>query len=151
MHGVRLVRPLPNAQDSTAYVYLEHDGLPDLEVWPTQFATIANGTHLFRGVEITLENVLQTDQANTLIMHGNDMRPPLLLEPIESADKIQWDVTKGAVKPLDPVERDAYLRLQQKVKDAGGSLNAIVTGPIEKSDAGYVLKVRQFSVPEPRK
>lgn len=98
-----------------------------------------------------LEDVLQTDQANTLVMHGNDMRPPLLLEPIESSDKIQWDVTKGAVQPLDPVEQDAYLRLQRRVNDAGGTLNATVTGPIKKSDSGYVLKVRQFSVSGPAK
>ena len=146
MHGVKVVRPLPNAQDSTAYVYLEHDGLPDLEVWPEQFAAIANGTHLFRGVEVTLENVLITDQTGTLIMHGNDIRPPILLEPIEASDKIQWDVKEGALKPLAPEESDAYVRLQQKVKDAGGSLTATVIGPIKKFDGGYILKVRQFSI-----
>jgi galactose oxidase len=146
MHGVKVVRPLPNAQDSTAYVYLEHGGLPDLEVWPEQFAAIANGTHLFRGVEVTLENVLITDQTGTLIMHGNDIRPPILLEPIEASDKIQWDVKEGALKPLAPEESDAYVRLQQKVNDAGGSLTATVIGPIKKFDGGYILKVRQFSI-----
>src|ERR1700690_3305153 len=68
LHGVRLVRPIPNAQDSTAYVYLEHEGLPDLEVWPTQFATIANGTHLFRGVEVTVEGQVQIQEGDTLVM-----------------------------------------------------------------------------------
>ena len=149
MHGVKVVRPLPNSDDSTAYVYLEHDGLPDLEVWPSQFAAIANGTHLFRGVEVTLEDVLLTDQASTLILHGNDVRPPIHLEPIEASDKIQWDVKKGTLKPLAPDESDAYLRLQQMVNDASGSLTATVTGPVKKFDGGYVLKVRQFSICEP--
>jgi hypothetical protein len=148
LHGVRLVRPVPNAQDSTAYVYLEHNGLPDLEVWPTQFANIANGTHIFRGVEITVEGVLQTHQGDTLLMQGDDVRPPLLLQPIEALDKIQWDATKGSLKPLVPFEQDAYRRLQEKFNSAGGSLKVTVTGPLKKSDQGYVLEVRQFSVPE---
>jgi hypothetical protein len=78
-------------------------------------------------------------------MHGNDLRPPILLEPIEPSDKIQWDVKQGALKRLDPEESDAYERLQQKVNDAGGSLTATVIGPIKKFDGGYILKVRQFS------
>ena len=120
--------------------------MPDLEVWPTQFANIANGTHIFRGVEVTLEGVLQTPDGNTLVMQGNDMRPPLLLQSIEAADKIQWDATKGSEKPLDPLEKDAYPRLQEKVKNASGSLKARVTGPLKKSDYGYLLEVRQFSI-----
>jgi hypothetical protein len=147
LQGVRLVRPVPNSKDSTAYVYLEHNGLPDLDRWPAEFAKVANGTHFFRGAEVTLDDILQTAQGNAIIMHGNDVRPPLLLEPIEASDKVQWDVAKGATQPLEPVELDAYLRLQQKVSDAGGSLNATVTGPIKKSDTGYILKVREFSVP----
>jgi galactose oxidase len=149
LSGVRLVRPVPNAEDSTGFVYLKHDGLPDLDAWPAEFASIANGVHRFRGVEVTLADVLQTNQGNTFVIHGNDIRPPVLLEPIEASDKIQWDAAKGSVKPLDPIEQDTYLRLQQKVKDAGGSLKASVTGPIKKSDTRYILKVRTFSIPDP--
>ncbi|HEV3202542.1 MAG TPA: galactose oxidase-like domain-containing protein [Bryobacteraceae bacterium] len=148
LHGVRLVRPVPNAQDSTAYVYLEHEGLPDLDVWPTQFANIANGTHIFRGVEVTVEGLLEIQENNTLVMRGNDMRPPLFLEPIETGDKIQWDATKASAKPLDPIEQDAYVRLLEETKNAGGSLDAIVTGPLKKADQDYILEVRQFSVSE---
>jgi galactose oxidase len=106
MHGVRLVRPVPNAQDS-AYVYLTHGGLPDLDAWANQFAHVANGTHFFRGVEVTLQDVIETREGNTLVMQGNDMRPPLLLQPIEAADKIQWDTAKRSPQPLDPLEEDA--------------------------------------------
>ena len=144
LHGVRLVRPVPNAQDSTAYVYLKHDGLPDLDAWPTQFANIANGTHIFRGVEITLEGIAQTREGNTLVMQGNDIRPPVLLQPIEQVDKIQWDATKKSQKPLDPLEQDAYLTLQEKVKNAGGFLKAAVTGPLRKVGDGFELEVRKF-------
>ena len=79
-------------------------------------------------------------------MRGNDIRPPVLLEGIEPADKIQWDAAKGSIKPLDPNEQNAYSRLQQKVKDADGSLEATVTGPVQRSGTDYVLKVREFSV-----
>jgi len=144
LHGVRLVRPVPNAQDSTAYVYLEHDGLPDLDAWPTEFAHIANGTHIFRGVEVTLEGVAETREGDTLFMRGTDIRPPLLLQPIEPADTIQWDATKKSQKPLDPLEQEAYRRLLEKVKNAGGSLNATVTGPLRKVGDGFVLEVRRL-------
>jgi hypothetical protein len=147
LHGVRLVRPVPNAQDSTAYVYLAHNGLPDLELWRTQFAAIANGTHILRGVEVTIEDVLNAHAGETLIMHGNDVRPPLLLQPMEATDKIQWDATKGSPKPSNALEMNAYLQLQQQVKSAGGAINATVTGPLRTSDHGYVLEVREFSIP----
>jgi galactose oxidase len=146
MHGVRLVRPVPNAQDSTAFVYLEHGGLPDLDVWPTQFANMANGTHIFRGVEVTVEGVLETQELGSLIVEGNDKRPPLLLEPIQADDKIQWDAEKQSVKPLDTLEQGAYGTLLERVKSAGGPLSATVTGPLKKSDSGYVLEVRRFSI-----
>jgi hypothetical protein len=56
-----------------------------------QFANFANGTHIFRGVEVTVEGVLETEESGSLIVHGNDKRPPLLLEPIQAVDKFQWD------------------------------------------------------------
>jgi hypothetical protein len=143
LHGVRLVRPVPNADDSTAYVYLQHDGLPDLDAWPAQFADIANGTHIFRGVEVTLDDIVRSSEGNTLIMQGNDMRPPVLLQALDPADKIQWDATKKSQKPLDPLEQDAYLELQKKVENSGGSLKAAVTGPLKKVGDGFVLEVRK--------
>jgi galactose oxidase len=146
LHGVRLIRPLPNAEDSTAYVYLAHEGLPDLDVWPTEFAKIANGTHVFRGVELTVDDLVQVHEGDTLIMHGDDLRPPLLLQPMQPADKIQWDFSKGSPKPLDPAEQRAYSRLQEQVEAAGNSLRATVTGPLKKAGHRYVLEVREFSV-----
>ena len=146
MHGVRLVRPVPNAEDSTAFVYLEHDGLPHLDAWSTEFARMANGTHVLRGVEVTVTGLLEMRPAGSLVMDGNDVRPPLLLQPMEATDKIQWDASKRAPQPLEPLEQDAFPRLLEQVENAGGSLNATITGPLRKTDdGGYVLKVREFS------
>jgi galactose oxidase len=146
MQGVRLVRPVPNADDSTASVYLEHSGLPDLDMWPHQFADIANGTHLLRGVEVTVNALLKANGGNSLTIAGDDMRPPLILEPVKAEDKIQWDFAKRSPKPLDPLEESAYAKALEAVTKAGGSLNAKVTGPLRKSGNEYILEVRQFGL-----
>jgi hypothetical protein len=146
LYGVRLVRPVPNADDSTAYVYLKHNGLPDLDVWPSEFARMANGTHVFRGVEVTVTGVLSTTWSDSLLIEGNDTRPPLLLSPIEATDKIQWDATKGAPQPLDPLEESAYSRLLGEVEKAGGSVEAAITGPLKKDGSDYYLEVRSFTL-----
>jgi galactose oxidase len=147
LSGVRLVRPMPNATDSTAYVYLQNDGLPDIAGWPAQFALIANGIYKFRGVEVTIEGPVQANVGSTLSIPGNGARPPLLLQPIKAADKIQWDLKTGLLKPLDPLEQSAFVRLQDVVRNVPGSLDATVTGPLRQSTDGIVLEVRQFSVP----
>jgi hypothetical protein len=107
---------------------------------------MANGTHLFRGVEVTENGALEI-QSGSMIMQGNDKRPPLLLEPMQAGDKVQWDATARAPKPLDPLEQAAYETLLARVEGVGGSMGATVTGPLKKSNGSYVLEVRQFSVP----
>jgi hypothetical protein len=87
---------------------------------------------------------VQTREGNTLVMQGTDLRPPLFLEPIEPADKIQWDATTRSPKPLDPLEQDAFLKLLEGVTYAGNSLKAAVTGPLKKVNDGFVLEVRRF-------
>jgi hypothetical protein len=128
-------------------VYLDNDGLPDIAAWPFQFADIANGIYKFRGVEVTIEGPVQANVGSSLSIPGNGARPPLLLQPIQAADKIQWDLETGLLKPLDPLEQSAFVRLQDVVRNAPGPLGARVTGPLRESTAGIVLEVRQFSVP----
>jgi galactose oxidase len=145
--GVRLVRPIPNAVDSTAYVYLRDDGLPAINEWPTQFAAVANGIYRFRGVEVTIQGVVQpVHDGSTLSIPGNGVRPLLLLQPILAADKIQWDLATKRLKPLDSQEENAFLRLQQMARNASGPIQAKVTGPLKKLASRYVLEVRDFSV-----
>jgi galactose oxidase len=146
LRGVRLIRPIPNADDSTAYVYLEHDGLPDIDSWPEQFASIANGVHIFRGVEITVEGVIEIDVDNRLVMPGNDVRPPLRLEAIKQVDKIQWDAATQSLKPLTGLEAKAFEVLLERVRKTVGSVTGTVTGPLKKASGGYVLEVREFVV-----
>ena len=146
LHGVRRVKRVPNQRDSTAYVYLEHNGVPDLDLWPGEFAKIANGTHHLRGVEVTVTGIVDIRQLGNLVMGASDNRPSLFLETIEPADKIQWDVLTASTKPLEPVEQSAYFDLLERVKTDGGSLTGTVTGPLLKSGNEYVLEVRRFSI-----
>jgi hypothetical protein len=143
MHGVDVVRPIPNAEDSTAYLYLKHDGLPDIDLWPEQFARIANGTHLFRGVEVTLQGAVQVDRG-LLLLSGNDVRPSVVLAPLQAMNKIQWNHQTAAPWPLLPDEQTAYQRLAENLRNAAGPLHVTVTGPLKKEGHAFRLEVRQF-------
>jgi galactose oxidase len=144
LQGVRLVRPLPNAEESTAYVYLKDDGLPDIDLWPGQFASIAKGVYPFRGVEVTVTGEVKGGADGSLVLSGADLHPALLLEPIQAEDKIQWDIFTRALMPLTPSEQNAFQVLQAETRAAGNSLTVTVTGPLMKSDNHLVLKVRKF-------
>jgi hypothetical protein len=144
LRGVEVVKDTPDGEDSTADVYLKHDGLPDIDLWPHEFARIANGTHPFRGVEVTLEGTVRADQG-TLVLTGNETRPPVRLEPIQAAHKIQWDFATRARKPLEPAEQSAYDNLAAAARAGAGSTNAVITGPLLKTHTGFVLEVRRFN------
>jgi hypothetical protein len=115
-------------------------------LWPAEFAKVVDGSHHLRGVEVTEQGVTEVHQLGNLVMRGSDKRPPLYLQPIEPKDKIQWDAVTASTKPLEPAEQNAYTNLLERVKAAGGSLAATVTGPLRKSGNEYVLEVRQFLV-----
>src|SRR5262249_6138569 len=139
------VRPMPNAKDSTGFVYLKDAGLPDIEAWPAEFTKMANTVHRIRGVEISVEGVVRDLGGGALIIQGDDSRPSMLLQPIQPGDKIQWNAANAAPHPLTPDEQKAYESLEGDVKEGGGALQATVTGPLQKSGQGHILKVRHFS------
>jgi galactose oxidase len=141
LEGVAVVRPIPNAEDSTAYVYLKGDGLPDVAKWPAEFARTANGTHRFRGVEVTLEGVAQA-QGDHLTLLENGTRPAVVLAPLQAANKIQWDHQTGSLKPMLPEEESAFTNLESEVRNAGGTLKVTVTGPLVRP--GERVEVRRF-------
>jgi hypothetical protein len=143
LEGVEVVRPIPNADDSTAYVYLKHDGLPAVDRWPAQFALTANGTHLLRGVEVTLEGLVRA-QGSVLTLLGNDIRPALTLAPLQAESKIQWDHQTGALRPVEPQEQTAFADLAAQVQRSGGALNVSVTGPLLIPPE--TVQVRKFTV-----
>lgn len=45
IEDIDVVRPLPDQDNSVAFVYLKEDKLPDLDVWRKEFGNTAGGAH----------------------------------------------------------------------------------------------------------
>jgi hypothetical protein len=144
LEGVAAVRPIANAQDSTAEVYLHDQSLPDLDSWPEQLASSANASYDFRGVEVTV--------TGTVVKHDGILRlsvpffdAPVKLMSLEQGAKLQWDHHARKVRDLTSDERDAYRKLETRYQDLDGGDRLIhVTGPLTKTDTGWTLYVRKF-------
>jgi galactose oxidase len=146
MEDVKFVRPIANAEDSTAYVYLTHDGLPAIEKWPSQFARIANESYKFRGVEVTLKGIVERLNGE-LFLQGNDVRPNILLHPMEETDKIQWDRSTGSYKHLKEDERLAYQYLASRITDSGRYPTQVqITGSLIKKADRFEIYVRNSTL-----
>ena len=129
--GVKDVRPLPDSKDSTAFVYLKGDFLPDIDAWREQFAKISNGSYALRGIEMTLRGHL-TDALGLLTLSGQDERPDVSLAPLQAPDKVQWDITTRANRPLSAEEATAYVRLKSALEGNAAPSLVEVTGPSEE-------------------
>jgi hypothetical protein len=144
LEGARWVRPIPNAEHSTADIYLANDGLPAIERWPEQFRTSVNGSYEFRGVEVTLSGTVE-ESGGSLVLQATDARPAIPLTPLREGKQIQWNHSAGQLRPLTPKERNAYKRLKTLVTGALDHTAAVqVTGPLTKTATGYALAVREF-------
>ena len=65
------VVPVPDAEHSTATVYLVDQGVPQLARWREQFAQFVNGSYRLRGVEVTLSGrVVPSDGRLELRLEG---------------------------------------------------------------------------------
>lgn len=142
--GVETVRPIADNAASVAFLYLNHDGLPDLANWPTQFAQATNGSYVWRGVEITLEAVIQTT-GGRMVLTGDANRPDVVLAPLQRADKVQLDQDNGVPRPLPPPEAGAYADLTAKAAGAAPGTFWTITGPILQTSSGFTLEVRRWS------
>jgi galactose oxidase len=146
LEGVAAVRPIANAEHSTAEVYLYDQGLPDLDSWPEQIARWANGSYDFRGVEVTVAGTVR-EQDGILQLTGPFFDAPVGLMPLRQDMKLQWDHQKRSVRDITSDERDAYQNLGERYQEIGGGYEPTrVTGPLTKTDAGWVLYVREFEV-----
>lgn len=135
LEGVELVNPIPNAADSTAEVFMRGERLPPLDGWNRQFRDMVNGAYDLRGVEVTLRGPLDR-QGDVLFLAAAGER--VQLAPLAPEDKVQWDRTAKAPRPLEPAEASAYETLLASPMD--GEVG--VTGPLQQAGAGYRLEVR---------
>jgi galactose oxidase len=143
LDGVDLVNPTPNAEDSTAEVFLQGERLPALDRWSEQFRRIVNGRYLLRGVEVTLRGVVQEQDGN-LFLAGPAGRPSVQLAALGAADKIQWDHAARARRPMDEGEDLAYERLAAASRGSQAGRSLTVTGPLTQTGGEYRLHVRLF-------
>jgi galactose oxidase len=140
LEGVRYVDPIPDADTSTATVYLEDDGLPALDHWDDQFRRMVHQTYALRGVEVTLTGTIQA-RNGVFVLADEGRRPPVELVPLDPRGKIQWDLATQGPQPAGPGEVAAYNTLTQSAA-AASAQRLTVTGPLGQTEAGYRLQVR---------
>lgn len=149
LSGVAAVRPIANAEDSTAEVYLRDQDLPDIDSWPEQFAHWANGSYDFRGVEVTIAGTVREQDGIVQLAVPSFGAPArdatVRLMPLEQDMKLQWDYQTRRIKNATSDERDAYQNLVARYQNQGvGRESTRITGPLTKTDNGWVLYVRKY-------
>jgi hypothetical protein len=147
LSGVAEVRPIANAEDSTAEVYLGDEGLPDLARWPEEFAKATNGSYDFRGVEVTITGTVQ-QRNETLHLTGPSLE--LTLKPLVPGVKVQWDPDTRETRPVTDDELAAYPQVEARYRDrTGEAVPMRVTGPLTRTDTEWILYVRVVEPVEP--
>jgi hypothetical protein len=145
LDGIKDVRPVPDSRDSTAFVYLKEDTLPDIDAWREQFTKVANGSYVLRGIEMTLKGAV-TESFGLLTLPSSDSRPDVVLAPLQALDKIQWDTATGANQAMTDDEGFAYARLSAELNGKSVGSEVEITGPIKKNDGEFFLEVRSFQL-----
>jgi galactose oxidase len=144
LSDVKDVRPIADGTNSTAFVYMKNDRLPDLDVWADEFTSVVNGSYLLRGIEMTLEGPIE-ESNGLLTLTGAGDRPTVLLAPLDAFDKVQWNLATHSIWPVLPDEQTAYERLTQRMQSLPSPKAVKVTGPLKKNENGYFMEVREFT------
>lgn len=143
LDGVSAVRPIANAKDSVADVYLHGDTLPDVDRWHAQIQQSANGSYDVRGVELSVTGTLHAE-AGLLTLSGPLFRAPLRLEALGATPKVQFDRTTGKPQSASAEEQNAFARLAALTAATGNDRHIRVTGPLTREAATWALHVRAF-------
>jgi hypothetical protein len=143
MSNVSSVGKIPDAYNSTGYVYLQdRKNLPSVEQWLNEFKAVANEAYVFRGVEITVEATVIVSDGELALRLANEA-PQLLLAPLRH--KLQWNFKKGRARQPEADEGQAFELLTAEARKAGQrGLRALVTGPLIDRDGKPAVEVREF-------
>ena len=148
--GIEVVRPVPDQADSVAFVYLQQDILPDVDVWRGEFEKATNKGYDMRGIEMTVSGVGTKKQSGAneqLTLAGTSTRPQLILAPFQATSQLKWDMTAQAPRPITDAEAGAYKRLSATLADHPTGVTVQVTGTLQKQGANeFSLDVRDFEV-----
>jgi galactose oxidase len=146
MSDIDIVRPVPNQPDSTAYVYLKQDILPDIDAWRSEFEKTANGSYHMRGIEMTLSGAVEK-KGEQLVLAGNETRPKLVLAPFKETSKIEYDMWAKVDREMSEEEAGAYEELSKALAGQASGMKVVVTGRLQKNGAGdFSLDVRAFKI-----
>ena len=147
---IKIVRPMPHHDDSVAFVYLQQDILPDIDVWRREFEGVVNKSYDMRGIEMTVSGTVTKTKAGInehLTLAGTSTRPELILAPFQASSQLKWDMQISAAKPITNAEAGAYQELVTTVSDHTAGVEVQVTGTLQKHDADkFSLDVREFKV-----
>ena len=150
LSDIEVVRPVPDQVDSVAFVYLQQDTLPNLDVWRDEFEKATNKGYEMRGIEMTVTGVATKKQSGAneqLTLAGTSTRPQVMLAPFQEASQLKWDMKAQAPRPIIDAEVGAYERLRAKLADHPTGVTVQVTGTLQKQgDNDFSLDVRNFKV-----
>jgi hypothetical protein len=143
LSGVRSVRPVANAQDSTADVYMALHAVPDVDAWWREISHIAKGSYDLRGVEISIAGNIVAD-GRGVALAGPEIEGMLPLRPLGTTPKVQYDRANKRAQVSTPDEMAAY---DQLVLGPGArpASTVRVTGILGAEEGRQVLHVRQFT------
>jgi galactose oxidase len=140
LDGVTAVRPVANAVESTADVYLGNDALPDVDRWAQQIAATANGSYDLRGVEVSVTGIVRPEGGG-LVLTGPALPTPVPLRPLGTTDKVQYDHSARSAHPATPTEQAAFGQLAAQ---PSGAAPTRVIGPLVRDGATWTIRVRAF-------
>jgi galactose oxidase len=142
LEGIETVSPNPDSYNCMAQVWLTDGGLPNVKQWQEHFKSMVGESYVFRGVEVTIEGTLEQKDGK-LLLQSEGLRQPVALAALQH--KLQWNFLKRRSRGPEEDERTAYQQLEAKNKESTGTaLKVRVTGPLQTSDAGPVLEIREF-------
>jgi galactose oxidase len=147
LKGVDSVYKVPDAQNSTAQVFLKDGGLPDIDAWRQQFADAANGSYQFRGVEVTLTGVLGSADGR-LELRIPSADTTIALRSIGESVKVQWDAAAKQPQDSSAEELQCYSSLQASYPQLAGVEKELrVTGPLARDGGGrWTLYMRRYRI-----
>ncbi|MDQ3621179.1 MAG: hypothetical protein M3463_01620 [Verrucomicrobiota bacterium] len=134
-----------DSYNCTAQLQLKNPGFPDVKALRDQFHALLGDNYVFRGVELTLQGVLES-KGGKLMLKPDGLEQSMALGPLQH--KLQWNFLKQRARGPEEEERIAYQQLESKAK-AGETVKVRVTGPLHISDAGLLMEVREFFVMTP--
>jgi hypothetical protein len=126
LEGVASVADHPDDYNCTARLSLKSSGLPDARKWAEQFKAALGNQAFFRGIEVTIQGELRTENGH-LVLNAPELTAPLILKKFEH--KLQWNYYKRAVRGFEEEERKAYETLIANLQRHRGSAPCVrVTG-----------------------